>query len=107
MICQVFCAYVSPLPRHCQSLAFKLSCRGVATSRQVAIITRSAHASMLSVSQTDGKARTGTLTARQGEVATPAALLYTFRGSPLNLTPDLLESLGPEARMMHLDASQL
>ncbi|CAL8467578.1 g7116 [Coccomyxa elongata] len=61
---------------------------------------------MFSVSQTDGKARSGTLTARQGEVATPAALLYTFRGSPLNLTPDMLESLGPEARIMHLDASQ-
>ncbi|BDA42772.1 probable Queuine tRNA-ribosyltransferase accessory subunit 2 [Coccomyxa sp. Obi] len=106
MICQVICAYVSPLRRHWQSLSVKLSCRGVYTSPQVAVTLRSAHASMFSVSQTDGKARTGTLTARQGEVATPAALIYTFRGSPLNLTPDLLESLGPDARMMHLDASQ-
>lgn len=103
---QVICAYGKPLQRQWQCLSIKLSCRGV-TFRQVVVTTQSAHESMFSVSQTDGKARTGTLTARQGEVATPAALLYTFRGSPLNLTPDLLESLGPEARMMHLDASQL
>ena len=62
---------------------------------------------MFYVDHTDGKARTGTLTTRQCEVATPAALLYTFRGSPLSLTPDLLDSLGPEARTLHLDASQL
>ncbi|KAK9909731.1 hypothetical protein WJX75_006677 [Coccomyxa subellipsoidea] len=61
---------------------------------------------MFHVDHTDGKARTGTLTTRQCEVATPAALLYTFRGSPLSLTPDLLDSLGPEARTLHLDASQ-
>ena len=62
---------------------------------------------MFEVSGTDGKARTGTLTANQRRVATPAALLYTFRGSPLSLTPDLLDSMGPEARTLHLDASQL
>lgn len=77
------------------------------TSNSAAPTLRPVHASMFTVRQSNGRARTGTLTGRQGEVATPAALLYTFRGAPLNFTPELLDSLGPDARTLHLDASQL
>ncbi|KAK9817125.1 hypothetical protein WJX72_009858 [[Myrmecia] bisecta] len=40
-----------------------------------------------------------------GEVKTPAVLLYARRGGVLNLLPDLLDSLKPEASAIQLDAT--
>ena len=59
------------------------------------------------VTHTDGTARAGLLAARQGPLETPAPILYTFRGLPHSMTPDLLEALGPAAHTLHVDAGQL
>jgi hypothetical protein len=40
-------------------------------------------------------------------MVTPALLLYTRRGSPLNLTPDLVDQFGAEAKGLHIDATHL
>eukprot|EP00884_Botryococcus_braunii_P013285 jgi/Botrbrau1/21958/Bobra.0249s0081.1 len=61
---------------------------------------------MFRITARDGCARTGILTLRGQEFQTPAVLLYTRRGGPLNLTPDLVEELGPDAASYHLDATQ-
>ena len=103
------CACGSPWTRHWPAL-LRLQNKQAASSRAASTnsaVTVSMPASGFSVHNTDGTARTGVLHAKHGEIATPAALLYTFRGSPLNLTPDLLSSLGPDARALHIDASQL
>ena len=60
-----------------------------------------------SVLSTSGQARTGLLKHAQGELQTPALLLYTRRGSPLYLTPDVLQQLGSEGHSFALDATQL
>lgn len=44
----------------------------------------------LACSRTEGKARTGQVATGHGPLATPGALVYTRRGGPLNLTPDML-----------------
>lgn len=60
------------------------------------------------VTATDGKARCGVLQTRNhGDIVTPAALVYTRRGAPLNLTPDMVAQLQPSAKafqicVMHL-----
>lgn len=41
-------------------------------------------------------ARAGALTTPQGVIETPGWLVYTRRGSPLHLTPDLLAGLAPQ-----------
>lgn len=61
---------------------------------------------MFEVSQQDGKARTGTLQTQHGTISTPASLLYSRRGGVLNLTPDMLERLGPLANGVLVDALQ-
>src|SRR5262245_11999784 len=63
--------------------------------------------SLFQVQATDGKSRTGLLRLSHGELETPSALIYTRRGGALHLTPDTLETLGPSAQNMYLDASQL
>ena len=55
------------------------------------------------VQHTDGSARAGLLNGRP----TPAHILYTYRGLPYSLTPDLMDALGPAAETLHLDASML
>ena len=55
----------------------------------------------------DGLARAGRLTHKNGFVETPAVLLYSRRGSALHLTPDLLETLGEGANNFLVDASHL
>ena len=60
-----------------------------------------------SVLSSCGQARTGLLKHAHGELQTPALLLYTRRGSPLYLTPDVLQQLGSEGHSFALDATQL
>ena len=63
---------------------------------------------MFAVVASDGEARCGTLTTHSGVVIdTPAMLVPTRRGSALNLTPDLLQQLQPEAQALQLDVMDL
>lgn len=62
---------------------------------------------MFRVTAREGCARTGILSWKGQDMATPALLLYTRKGSPLNLTPDLVDQLGPEAKGLHIDATHL
>ena len=63
--------------------------------------------STLKVNARDGRARTALLQLMHGELETPTALLYTRRGGALNMTPDVLASLGSASHNLYLDASQL
>ncbi len=65
----------------------------------------SSSSSMFQVEATDGKARAGTLKTKHGSIQTPGCLLYTKKGSMLNLTPDMVAKLGPNA--MHVDPMHL
>eukprot|EP00899_Mesostigma_viride_P008366 jgi/Mesvir1/17530/Mv08782-RA.1 len=49
---------------------------------------------MFALRSTCKAARTGTLTFPYGEIATPALLQYTRRGSPVHLTPDIVNGIG-------------
>jgi hypothetical protein len=69
---------------------------------QDAIVTAS-KTPCFTLQHTDGSARAGLLNGNP----TPAPILYTFRGLPFSMTPDLLDDLGPAAQSLHLDASQL
>ncbi len=60
-----------------------------------------------SIAATDGKARAGVISTRHGSIETPAALLYTRRGNPQNLTPDMVARLQPQPQAYQLDAMQL
>ncbi len=62
---------------------------------------------MFRVQNTDGKARAGALSSAHGNISTPAPLLYSFRGSPLNATPDIMNELGGEAMALHVTATEL
>eukprot|EP00887_Chlorella_sp_A99_P007224 scaffold2.g7224.t1 len=62
---------------------------------------------MFSVTAVDGAARAGTLATAHGVIATPAMLLPTRRGSPLNMTPDLVAKLQPAAAAVQVDVLQL
>ena len=53
------------------------------------------------------KARAGVLSSTHGDVSTPAPLLYSFRGSPLNATPDIMDGLAAEPRALHVTAGEL
>ncbi len=55
----------------------------------------------------DGKARCGTLTTRHGPIQTPAVLLYTRRGGPLSLTPDMIAKLEPQPHAAMVCTMQL
>lgn len=55
----------------------------------------------------DGAARTGILRHSQGQTQTPALLIYTRRGSPLHLTPDLVQHLGEAGRNTLIDVTKL
>ena len=59
---------------------------------------------MLELTGSDGLARAGSLQLSGHCVELPAMLLYTKRGSTLNLTPDLARPLGPGK---HVDVTQL
>jgi queuine/archaeosine tRNA-ribosyltransferase len=59
------------------------------------------------VEATDGAARAGTWRTRDGSMATPCLMLYSRRGSLLNLAPDLRDSLKPEASGVAMSAVQL
>ena len=59
------------------------------------------------VHHTSDKARAGVLQSAHGAVPTPAPLLYSFRGSPLNATPDIMDGLGAEPRALHMTAGEL
>lgn len=54
----------------------------------------------------DGQARSGTLRLANMEVHTPAALLYTRRGTPVSLSGDMLQWLRPMAQAVQLNAMQ-
>jgi queuine/archaeosine tRNA-ribosyltransferase len=62
---------------------------------------------MFTLHRTEGEARCGVLKTRGGAIDTPALLVYSHRGSPLNLTPDLLERLKPDVQAVQLDVLQL
>ena len=62
---------------------------------------------MFEVQKTDGRARAGALSSVHGDISTPAPLLYSFRGSPLNATPDIMEDLGGEPMVLHVTATEL
>lgn len=63
---------------------------------------------MFAVAAEDGQARCGTLATPHGTLATPCTLVYTLRGSALNLTtPDMLEKLKTEPLGLQLDALHL
>ena len=62
---------------------------------------------MFRVQATDGKARAGVLPSAHGDISTPAPLLYSFRGSPLNATPDIMDELGGEPMALHVTATEL
>lgn len=56
----------------------------------------------------DGRARAGVLaTPRHGSLETPAALLYTRRGFPMSLTPDMIATLDPPVQGYQVDVMQL
>lgn len=55
----------------------------------------------------DGRARSGLLTTKTGVINTPAVLLYTRRGGPLSLTPDMLRTLDPPLSAVQLNVMQL
>ena len=59
---------------------------------------------MLELTRSDGLARAGSLQLSGHAVELPAMLLYTKRGSTLNLTPDMARPLGPAK---HVDVTQL
>lgn len=50
-------------------------------------------------------ARAGVLHTPHGTIETPGWLVYCRRGSPVNLTPDLLQGLAPQG--VQLDVLQL
>lgn len=54
----------------------------------------------------DGRARSGLLTTKTGVINTPAVLLYTRRGGPLSLTPDMLRTLDPPLSAVQLNVMQ-
>jgi len=63
---------------------------------------------MFRIHHTDGDARCGTLFLDgDKEIPTPAMFLYTLRGGAVNLTPDLIQTLRPEAQALQLDVLQL
>jgi queuine/archaeosine tRNA-ribosyltransferase len=63
---------------------------------------------MYRITSTDGEARTGLLVLNNGrEINTPAMLLYTRRGGSLHLTPDLLDTLRPDAQALQLNVFSL
>ena len=62
---------------------------------------------MFRAQSTDGKARAGALSSAHGDISTPAPLLYSFRGSPLNATPDIMNELGAEPMVLHVTATEL
>jgi queuine/archaeosine tRNA-ribosyltransferase len=59
------------------------------------------------VTHTDQSARTGLLKHANGQLETPALLVFTRRGSPLYLTPDMIKHLGPEGQNYILDGTKL
>ena len=59
------------------------------------------------VQHPDQQARTGVLRHARGQLETPALLLFTKRGSPLILTPDMVDHLGPEGQNYIMDGTKL
>lgn len=56
----------------------------------------------------ESEARAGAFATPSGRsINTPGLLLYTRRGGPVNLTPDLLEELRPQAQALQLDVLHL
>jgi queuine/archaeosine tRNA-ribosyltransferase len=55
-----------------------------------------AAAAPFTVQHTDGKARAGVLKTAHGVLLTPASMVYTRRGNPVNLTPDMIQRLQPQ-----------
>lgn len=63
---------------------------------------------MFQISVQDGLARCGLLSLpKSAPIATPAPMLYTRRGSAVNLTPDMLEKLRPAGQLLQISALQL
>ncbi|KAL4857432.1 Queuine tRNA-ribosyltransferase accessory subunit 2 [Chlorella vulgaris] len=60
---------------------------------------------MFTIDRIDGGARCGVLSTPSGKIVTPDFLVYTHRGSPLNLTPDMLETL-KDVQALSLDVLQ-
>lgn len=62
---------------------------------------------MFNIEAFDEDARVGTVQTYRGAIATPTILISTRRGGSLNLTSDILDSLPPEAKALHINAIQL
>lgn len=103
----VFYGCPRPLPSQWGVLQRHILGTAYGMSRDAASVTCAAPKTAFTVTHTDGAARAGLLAARQGPLETPAPILYTFRGLPYSMTPDLLEALGPAAHTLHVDAGQL
>eukprot|EP00195_Chlamydomonas_chlamydogama_P007190 CAMPEP_0202899288 /NCGR_PEP_ID=MMETSP1392-20130828/7563_1 /ASSEMBLY_ACC=CAM_ASM_000868 /TAXON_ID=225041 /ORGANISM="Chlamydomonas chlamydogama, Strain SAG 11-48b" /LENGTH=472 /DNA_ID=CAMNT_0049585429 /DNA_START=133 /DNA_END=1551 /DNA_ORIENTATION=- len=58
------------------------------------------------VNHNDGKVRVGVLSTSHGVLNTPTSLIYTRRGGPPNLTPDMLKKLKPAVSGYQLDVMQ-
>ncbi len=59
------------------------------------------------INQTEKSARTGILRHARGQLETPGLLVFTMRGSPLFLTPDMMAELGPEGQNFVIDGTKL
>ena len=59
------------------------------------------------IAKRDGAARAGVLKHSRGQLQTPALLLYTKRGSPMYLTPDMIHQLGPGGQSYIVDVTKL
>jgi hypothetical protein len=62
---------------------------------------------MFKVVATDGLARAGVLATSSSTMTTPGMLIYARRGMPLNLTPDMLDTLKPLASAVQINALHL
>lgn len=59
------------------------------------------------IKATDGNARVAQLVTKHGTINTPATFIYTRRGGPLAMTPDMLEKLKPQPSGFQVDVLQL
>lgn len=113
LICFFYCHYIEncavdddPTMRlvHQQALTRSLTSSSTGHQRYTCtVIVRS----MFDLQATDGNARAGTLTTSHGTLQTPGSLLYTRKGSLLNLTPDMVARLGPAAAALQIDPLHL
>ena len=72
------------------------------------VLTMVPSASLFRVLKSDGAARVGRLALpMHAPIETPAMLLYTQKGSPISVSPDLIAQLPPGAAGVSVDALHL